>query len=362
MEAALLHAEDKVQGSPVTAPVDKVRVRLISYNVFLRPPPVGSCTDHKDARCKELVETVFGGFDVVCLQEMFGSFSRRRTNVIRDVQKHGLLYSAACPVPWPLCSGKLIDGGLLTLSKYKIVEHEFTPFQRGMDSDALAKKGVLYTKINLPNNKHMHIFSTHVQASYVYTADPGSVRIKQEQIGVLVALVKSKLATSSAVGPVVVTGDFNINSLMNEKFAEGSPRFGGSGIAPEEYSYLTESLEQAVHELDNYENDVLDIFLEHNANQPIATTCPFEWKLNDETELRCSLFVDPQEDLAGTDTSFWAPQRLDYCFLVNPKSQGGGKDTPVAVVKSCKVEPFSTSERPYRQLSDHHALLVEFEV
>ena len=31
----------------------RTTINLVSYNVFMRPPPVGSCTDWKDARCEE---------------------------------------------------------------------------------------------------------------------------------------------------------------------------------------------------------------------------------------------------------------------------------------------------------------------
>lgn len=43
----------------------------------------------------------------------------------------------------------LLDGGLLTISRFPIVESEFKPYPYGMLSDALTYKGVLYCKIDI---------------------------------------------------------------------------------------------------------------------------------------------------------------------------------------------------------------------
>ncbi len=60
-----------------------------------------------------------------------------------------------------LFSSYLTDGGLLTMSRFPIVESEFKPFPYGVLCDAISYKGILYTKINLGDNKNVHIFNTH---------------------------------------------------------------------------------------------------------------------------------------------------------------------------------------------------------
>ena len=62
------------------------RIRLLSYNTFLRPPPVGSSTDYKDARSKKMVEETIADFDIVCLQELFGSYTSRREKFIANAK------------------------------------------------------------------------------------------------------------------------------------------------------------------------------------------------------------------------------------------------------------------------------------
>lgn len=57
-----------------------------------------------------------------------------------------MIYHAIGDSP-SLFSGFATDGGLLTLSRFPIIETEFEPFAYGVVSDALSYKGVLYVKI-----------------------------------------------------------------------------------------------------------------------------------------------------------------------------------------------------------------------
>lgn len=57
------------------------------------------------------------------------------------------------------------------MSKYPILAQEFQPFSFGILSDALAMKGVLYTKIQIGDNKIFHLFNSHLQASYMDSED-----------------------------------------------------------------------------------------------------------------------------------------------------------------------------------------------
>ena len=79
--------------------------------------------------------------------------------------KKGFYYHAESPNP-SFFSSYLVDGGLLTLSRYPIVQEEFCSFKYGVLSDNLSQKGILYTKIQI-NDTFLHLFNTHLQASYV---------------------------------------------------------------------------------------------------------------------------------------------------------------------------------------------------
>lgn len=67
----------------------------------------------------------------------------------------------------------MCDGGLLTISRYPIVSSENLRFETpGVCSDSICDRGLIYTKIDISSNlqegfqQHLHVFQTHVQASY----------------------------------------------------------------------------------------------------------------------------------------------------------------------------------------------------
>lgn len=53
-------------------------VRLLTYNMFMRPPPVKTnATDFKDARLDEFVKQL-DNFDIICFQEVFTTLNTRK--------------------------------------------------------------------------------------------------------------------------------------------------------------------------------------------------------------------------------------------------------------------------------------------
>jgi len=121
-------------------------IRLLTYNMFMRPPPVKTnATDFKDARLDEFVKQL-DNFDIICFQEVFTTLNTRKQRLISYAQKAGLIYHAVCDAP-SLFSGYATDGGLLIVSRFPIVEADFDPYPYGVVSDALSYKGVLYAKI-----------------------------------------------------------------------------------------------------------------------------------------------------------------------------------------------------------------------
>ena len=53
-------------------------VRLLSYNFFLRPPPVNNNgSDYKNERLKDFIEFL-PEFDIICFQEIFTTLTDRK--------------------------------------------------------------------------------------------------------------------------------------------------------------------------------------------------------------------------------------------------------------------------------------------
>ena len=55
---------------------------------------------------------------------------------------------------------KLVDSGLLTLSRFRIVKKEFYEYKNYSGFDCVLKRGVLYTKQKV-KDCYIHHFNTH---------------------------------------------------------------------------------------------------------------------------------------------------------------------------------------------------------
>jgi len=149
-------------------------IKVLTYNIFLRPPPVkNNESDWKDARVVEFSK-IINDFDIILLQEMFGGFTSRKQEIIKLANLSGLFYFTDSPSP-SFFSKCIVDGGLLTLSRFPIIEYQFRPFNYSVLSDALAQKGVLYTKIKIKDS-YLIVINVHFQASYMNSSDYQAVR------------------------------------------------------------------------------------------------------------------------------------------------------------------------------------------
>ena len=88
--------------------------------------------------------------------------------MIAEAKKVGLNYHAFSPSP-KYFSTYCSDAGLLTISKYPIINSDFVVYKfPPVGDDAIAQKGVLYTEIDLSEigGHKLHLFHSHFQASY----------------------------------------------------------------------------------------------------------------------------------------------------------------------------------------------------
>jgi hypothetical protein len=99
---------------------------------------------------------------------------------VKQARRAGFGYHARCPAA-QLSAGKLMDGGLLVLSRYPITTAEWCQFDTGVGVDRIAGKGVLYVALEL-GTQCLHLFNTHMQASYAQHDDDATVRCKSAQV------------------------------------------------------------------------------------------------------------------------------------------------------------------------------------
>jgi endonuclease/exonuclease/phosphatase family metal-dependent hydrolase len=123
---------------------------------------------------------------------------------------------------------KIIDSGLIILSKYPIVSTEFHPFSwyRGVASDSLAEKGWLSAIIRLPQGK-INVICTHLQASY--SAKMENVGASKKQ---LKEIFRSNLKPKY---PTIIAGDFNMSPNESRDIIENTGYNVFSGMRPTTY-------------------------------------------------------------------------------------------------------------------------------
>lgn len=195
-------------------------VKLLTYNIFLRPPPVkNNENDWKDERLADFIK-LLDSFDIVCLQECFGSLNNRKQELIKYANKTGLFFFVDSPSP-SFFSKFLVDGGLLTMSRFPIVESEFREFRYCVLSDSLANKGILYSKIKI-RDSYVIIFNTHTQASYFGSPEylwNISVRTRLDHLDEMCEFIKEILLTTyvDEETTVLLMGDFNVDAHNYEK-------------------------------------------------------------------------------------------------------------------------------------------------
>lgn len=172
---------------------------VATYNLWMIP----SVSSDIDARAA-LMEHSLSGYDVLVLQEAFSS--------ARDPMFDAL--ELEYPYQTDVVGGDsaaLYDGGVVTLSRYPILETDALVFDHCSGTDCYADKGIVYTKID-KNGQIYHIFNTHL-ASFNTSA---AKRLRRLQLGLLRTFMLTKQIPADEV--VIYAGDFNIDK--NSDFME----------------------------------------------------------------------------------------------------------------------------------------------
>lgn len=196
------------------------RLNILTYNFLIRPPPINyNGDDYKDERIERFAKDFMGDYDIIAFQEVFGLLSKRRERIIQLGATKGLGYSHMSPHPPLMGFPAIVDGGLLILSRFPIVESDSFTYARGIDADQLSCKGALYAKIQLKPKVFIHLFTTHLQADYeknLHSKSEGNKAnqlMRMDQLKMLMRFVRSK--TLNDTHQIVLLGDFNINSRMS---------------------------------------------------------------------------------------------------------------------------------------------------
>lgn len=164
-------------------------IRILTYNMYLRGPFSYKNYCEEDYKYQRIVDFRFKArdYDIVCFQEVFGSLSFRREELIRRCKDEGLKYSNFPPTQSCLCAlltscCPILDGGLLITSRFPIVESSSIQYRDNpINGDFTDKKGVQYCAFNI-NDQIIYIFNTHTQFQDLEIYDTSKTSVKQTSI------------------------------------------------------------------------------------------------------------------------------------------------------------------------------------
>lgn len=184
---------------------------VLSLNTFGLPKPLGKDIAERHSRIGRSIAS----YEVVGFQE---TFSRDSKHLAQGAALTGLSYHVHEP-----SNRRLLTSGLSTFSQYEIVESGFKPFVLGSHADALAEKGVSFSRIRVPGGGMIDVYNTHFQAAKDkadgaldklwlksmaqlfpgYDMPRDDIRAHDAQV--LIDYVKA----NDAGHPVIILGDFN---------------------------------------------------------------------------------------------------------------------------------------------------------
>ena len=332
--------------------------RLLTYNFFCRPPPVHTNkSDYKDSRLKDFAKQL-PNFDIICFQELFTTLNDRKHRMIREGAKVGLKYYLSSKVP-SFFSKYLVDSGLLILSRYPIVDHDFYEYFITISGDAVGFKGVLYAKIRI-NNKYLFLFNTHLQSTYFNECQKNidcTIQVRTAQTEEMINFVYNKILLTPREeiknGLILILGDFNIDAndnifvkkrykvpkYKNTEYNIFKQKINKLGVA---IDLMMKKYNKHLYTFGNNEKEEYDHVLTSQAEFNFKQTLDYIWEIIPDYNLDIY-----KKGLKYKETN----EEDDNKIYENSKIK--------VLYDTFKVQEFLVKDRPYQQLSDHFGISVE---
>ena len=336
-------------------------VRLLSYNFFLRPPPVNNNgSDYKNERLKDFIEFL-PEFDIICFQEIFTTLTDRKHQMIREAAKSGFKYHVSSRPP-SFLSEYITDAGLLILSRYEIVECDYYDYYLNISGDAPSNKGIIYAKIKI-NNRYLFLFNTHLQSTYFDESQSNindTIQVRTKQTEELINFVYNKLLTfprdEIEKGLVLIVGDFNIdahnNQFLREKYKLPKYKITEYELLKKKFSKLGTAIDIMYKKYNNHlytfgNNDrpEYDQVLTGKAEFNLKQTLDYMWE------------IIPDYELNIYNKGYIKLNQNSEQKQLNKNAEDNDKIN--VLYNTFKVQEFLVKNRTYQQLSDHFGISVE---
>uniref|UniRef100_K3XBZ0 sphingomyelin phosphodiesterase n=1 Tax=Globisporangium ultimum (strain ATCC 200006 / CBS 805.95 / DAOM BR144) TaxID=431595 RepID=K3XBZ0_GLOUD len=353
---------------PTAMTTVKERVAVLSMNIFARPEGIHSgkwfsSGDFKDLRISLLLRKI-QDFDIVILQEMF-EVGVRQKRFLRDAERLGFHYH--CGSVWPSLTDRyLIDGGLLILSRFPIVERDQHAYTVGSGSDGICSKGVLYARVQLSSDlaDSLHVFTTHTQAGDRIK----EYKIRAAQLQEMHKFIKRTIRDDQDA-PVLITGDFNLDARHN---LAHDPKTGlplsSHCRESDVYLQLVQDLQRALNSTAGGEDrQVIDLMKHHDTTKLENATHPITNGDGHSSLIHESDPTSLEKDGKCIDYMFFSPSTRVLHATGNDSSAHSFQLRVVeskTTVDHCDIANLvdDPSLLPITHLSDHYGLRAEFEL
>ena len=336
-------------------------VRVLSYNFFLRPPPINNNgSDYKNERLQDFLEFL-PNFDILCFQEIFTTLTDRKHLMIREAAKRGLKYHVSSKPP-SFFSKYLTDGGLLILSRYEIIDCDYYDYYITICGDAPSNKGIIYAKIKI-NNRYLFLFNTHLQSTYFDESQSNidsTIQVRTKQTEELINFVYNKLISiprdQVEKGLVLIVGDFNIDAHDNKYIKE---RYKLPKYKITEYDLLKKKLSKLGAVIDimekKYNNHLFTFGNNDRTEYDHVLTSKADFNIKQTLDYMWEIIPDYQLNIYNK--GFY---RLNEISTQQKENNNEENDDKIEILyPTFKVQEFLVKNRPYQQLSDHFGISVE---
>src|SRR5262245_43394471 len=182
------------------------QLRIVSFNIWDLPYWFVKNRQERILQIADYLQMLDA--EIICLQESFDVHHRRllyeRLGCDRYYASGGFEETRKAPF-----ASLDTTGGLVTFSRFPIIEHTFMPFNQFTPSlvELIGRKGVLEATIETPYGV-MQVFNIHLHMGRSFF----SHHIRVKQLKSVLEYMKAQQFMS-----IILAGDFNENTLMEQK-------------------------------------------------------------------------------------------------------------------------------------------------
>lgn len=299
--------------------LEREYIKFLSYKLsFESPLDSLTKTTFSDIKMKNFYKKM-SKYDIICVQSVSSTFSKRRNELIREATRQGFFFSVESQKPGTFSTFG-IDSGIIIFSRFPIIKKAYVPFPNSVYSDTTIQKGFVYVKIQI-KDQFIHVLNTELQSNESEIKQSSSdtfincFRTRQEQLLILSKFIRQGIIYDEEFHHnddlIILCGNFNLERI-GEKFIEEIKSKGNSMTEYEDLHYIIEG------EKDSKCLDMIDLYKD-----------------------------SPDEGVKSGE---------DYVFILKEKDFNLSR---VFQVSNCIIERFNLSDFENENLSKHNGLTFE---